>query len=439
MRKTIDLRTRLPGAQARKYLGLSKQYESGGMTNQIPIVWKKGLGIQVEDVDGNKFMDFTSGVLVANIGHCHPKYVEEIKKQAEELHHCYDFITPWRVELAKKLVEITPANLDRAFILTTGSEATEAAIRLARCYTGKQEIIAFHGGFHGRTYGAMSLAGKAGTKKGFGTGVPGTVFFPYPYCYRCLLGKKYPECRMACFEMFDRILERESSGNVGAMIIEPYQGGSGFVFPPKGFLKKVEKWCNARKILLILDEVQASFGRTGKMFAAEHEGLMPNLMCLGKGLGSGLATSALMGESKIFAVLKPGSMSSTHGGNPMSSRAALSAIRIIEDERLSDNARKTGKYLLERFKTMERKYKILGEARGMGLVMGLEMVKDKKTKEPAPLLAKKLSYGCYRRGLILGWLGFYGNVIRIAPPLVITQDQASEGADIIEKVLKELC
>lgn len=433
------IKTELPGPKSLQYLEYSRKYEPRSMSDQVPIVWKRAEGVVIQDVDGNLFIDFTSGVLVTNIGHCHPKYVREIKEQAEELYNCYDFVNPWRAMLAKKLVEITPENLGKAFILTTGSETIEAAIKLARRYKTGYEIISFYGAFHGRTYGGMSVGGKMGVKKGFGPTIPGTIHVPFPYCYRCAWDKTFPECEYWCFQALDWAVETQSTGEIAALITEPYQGGAGSIIPPPGYLKKLEEWCKAHDILFILDEVQSSFGRTGYMFALEREGLRPNLLCLGKGIGSGVPLSALVGEAEIMNVLEPGSMSSTYGGNPLSARAGLAAIDIIEKENLVNNAAVVGEHMLKRFKEIQNKSPVLGDVRGQGLVLGLEIVRDKKTKEPAPDITKRIIDSCFRRGLVLiAPIGFYGNVIRIAPPLVISQDMADKGIDIIESVLMEI-
>ncbi|MGQ9608229.1 MAG: aspartate aminotransferase family protein [bacterium] len=439
MDKIPDIRTELPGPKSLEYLEYSKKYEPRSMSEQVPVVWRRAVGAEVEDVDGNKFIDFTSGVLVTNIGHCHPKYVEEMKKQAEELYNCYDFVTPWRAMLAKKLVEITPENLEKAFILTTGSETIEAAIKLARRYKEGYEIISFHGAFHGRTYGGMSVGGKMSVKRGFGPTIPGTIHVPFPYCYRCAWDKEFPECDYWCFQSIDWAVETQSTGEIAALITEPYQGGAGSIIPPPGYLKKLDNWCKDHNILFILDEVQSSFGRTGYMFALEREGLRPNLLCLGKGIGSGVPLSALVGESEIMNVLEPGSMSSTYGGNPLSSRAGLTAIDIIEKENLVENSARIGQQMLNRFKSIEKSCKILGDTRGQGLVLGLEIVYDKKSKKPASDLTKKIIMECFYRGLLLiAPIGFYGNVIRIAPPLMISQDLADKGVDILESVMMDI-
>ena len=427
------IKTKLPGPEARKWIKQSQKYEPNSMSEQVPAVWKKAKGAVVEDVDGNIFIDFSSGVLVTNIGHSHPKHVAAVQEQAAELMNAYDFITPWRAELAKKLVQITCKNLDKAFILSTGAEAVESAIKVARRYTGKYEIISFHGAFHGRTFGSMSVGGKMGIKKGFGPLVPGNLQAPFCYCYRCAFGQQHESCDYLCLKYLDRVLETESTGSVAALIVEPYQGAAGSVVPTVEYMQRLYKWCQDRDIIFILDEVQSSFGRTGKLFAYEHYGIEPNLLCLGKGLGSGVPTSALLGESRIMDVLEHGSMSSTNGGNPLSCRAALTAIDIIKEEKLSERAAKIGKMMMSRFKSLQKVSSIIGDVRGMGLAIGLEIVEDKESRTPAPKLAAEIVQRAFREGLIMiAPIGYYGNVIRIAPPLVIPDELAKKGCGIID-------
>lgn len=431
--------TELPGPKSRQYLELSRRYESRSLSEQVPVVWERAEGAVVEDVDGNRFIDFTSGVLVMNVGHCHPDHVAAIREQAGKLLNCYDFVNVPRVMLAKKLVELTPPNLDRAFILTTGSEAVEAAIKVARRYTGRHEIISFHGAFHGRTYACMSVGGKMGVKKKFGPMLPGVHFAPFCYCYRCVFDKTYPQCNCYCLSYLDWLVETETTGDVAAVIVETYQGAAGSIIPPVEWMQRLEEWCKERNVLLIVDEVQASFGRTGKMFGFEHYGITPNLLCLGKGISCGVPCSALVGESRIMDILEPGSMSSTNGGNPLSCAAALASIEIIEREGLCENAAVVGSKMLERLKEIEREHEIVGEARGLGLAIAVEIVKDKASKEPAPDLTKLIIRKAFERGLLLiAPIGLFGNVIRIAPPLVITWELAEKGLDILADAISEV-
>lgn len=438
MLKTELKKRKIPGPRSTELINISKEYEPPCMADQVPVVWDHGEGVWVTDVDGNKYLDFTSGVLVTNLGHSHPHHVKAIQDQAERLMNCYSFPTPERVNLSQRIISVLPDNLDKVFLLTTGAEATEAALRIARRYTGKHEILSFYGGFHGRTYGAMGVAGSKGTRLKFGPPVPGGIMAPYANCYRCIYDKKYPDCDFYCLKQLDRIIDSTSSGDVGAVITEPYQGGAGFIFPPEGWLKELEKWAKARDLLLIVDEVQASLGRTGKLFMIEWEGIEPNMLCLGKGFGSGMPASALVGEEKIFNCMNPGEMSSTTGGNPMSSAASMAVLDIMEDEKLPQNSLKVGEYLFKRFKELQEKHPLLGDVRGKGLVIGLEIVEDHEKKKPSPKLTQKIIFKCGEYGLLLGKVGLHGNVIRIAPPLIITEEEAEIGVGIIDKVLKEM-
>ena len=432
-----NIKTELPGPNAKKYVEMSRKYEPNSMSDQVPAVWNKAEGAVVEDVDGNVFIDFTSGVLVTNTGHCHPKQVAAVREQAGMVMNSYDFVNPWRAQLAKKLVEITCPNLDKAFILSTGTEAVEAAIKVARRYTGKYEIIAFHGAFHGRTYMSMSVGGKQGVKRHFGPMMPGVLHAPFCYCYRCTFEQTYPECNYTCLRYLDHLVETESAGSIAALITESYQGGAGSIIPPGDYMQRLKKWCEDRDILFILDEVQSSFGRTGKMFCYEHFGIQPNLLTLGKGIGSGVPLSALMGESRILDALEPGSLSSTNGGNPLCSRAALTAIEIIEEEKLVERSDKLGKMMLGRLNEMMAKYEMIGDIRSIGLVAGVEIVKDKKSKAPDAKITRRITEETFKRGLIMiAPIGFHGNVLRIAPPLVVSEDLLNKGLDIMEDVIK---
>jgi len=428
----------LPGPKSRELLEQWHQYEANCVGYQAPLVWDHAEGCLVTDVDGNRYLDWTSGVLVTNVGHCHPRLVEAIRRQAGRLLNNYDCPTPERVALAKRMVETTPPNLDRVFLLSTGSEATEAALRVAKRYTGKFEIIAFSGGFHGRTYAAASAGGLAGPKKGYGPIMPGVIHVPYPYCYRCPLGKSCDSCAMECFDVMEAIVRAASTGSLAGVIVEPYQGAAGFIFPPQGYLKRLETWTRERGAVLILDEVQSSYGRTGKMYAAEWEDLRPHLMAVGKGIGSGIPISALMSEAEVIGVLGPGEMSSTAGGNPLSCAAALAVLEIFEKENLVENAARVGALMKARLLEIQEKCPYLGDVRGRGLVMGLELVRDKRTKEPEPDLTRQVIDRAAQNGLLVGSVGIYGNVIRVAPPLVITPEEAHESLDIMEHVLTSL-
>ena len=437
MTKVMKKRT-IPGPKSRELLEISRKYEPPCMADQLPVVWDHAAGVWVTDVDGNEYIDFTSGVLVTNIGHSHRYHIKAIQGQAERLMNCYSFPTPERVTLAQRLIELFPSNLNKVFLLTTGAEATEAALRIAKRFTGKHEILSFYGGFHGRTYGPISVAGNISTRRKFGPALPGGIMAPYAHCFRCFYDKEFPYCEFYCIKQLDKIINSSTSDDLGAVITEPYQGGAGFIFPPEGWLKKLEQWCQQRGLILIIDEVQASFGRTGKMFMIEWEDIHPQMLCIGKGFGSGMPASALAGESKVFDCMQPGEMSSTTGGNPLSSAAALAVLDIMHNEKLPENSVKVGNYLMDRFKSLQKKYQHLGDVRGKGLVMGLEIVEDQITNKPSAELTQKIIFKCGEYGIMLGRVGLFGNVIRIAPPLVITEEEAGTGVDIMDKVLSEL-
>ncbi len=437
MKDVMEKRT-IPGQKSAELIQRSRSCEPPCMADQLPVVWDHGEGVWVWDVDGNKYIDVTSGVLVTNIGHSHPHHIKAIQKQAERLMNCYSFPTPERVTLAERLVKFLPHNLDKVFLLTTGAEATEAALRIAKRFTGKHEVLSFYGGFHGRTYGPISVAGSLGTRRKFGPALPGGIMAPYANCYRCFYDKIFPDCDFYCLKQLDRIIESSSSGDLGTVITEPYQGGAGFIFPPEGWLKALQKWSQERGLIFIVDEVQSSFGRTGKMFMIEWEELHPQMLCLGKGFGSGMPASALAGESRIFDCMKPGEMSSTTGGNPLASAASHAVLDIMEKEKLADNALKVGAHLKSRLLELEKKHKYLGDVRGRGLVMGLEIVSDKIAKKPSAELTQQIIFKCGEYGMLLGKVGLYGNVIRIAPPLVIKQKEADIAVEIMDRVLTEL-
>ncbi|HBG27821.1 MAG: hypothetical protein A2Y10_04250 [Planctomycetes bacterium GWF2_41_51] len=426
----------LPGLKGKELIEKWHKYEADVVGYQAPVVWKKAQGCIVEDVDGNRFIDWTSGVLVTNVGHCHPHLVRATQTASEDLLNNYECANTYRIEAAEKLVNALPKHLDKCFFLSTGSEAIEASLRLMKRKSGNFEIISFEGGFHGRTPGAASVGGLAGPKKKYGPTIPGSIKAPFPNPYRDPLGlcdpsddfKKY-------FDYLDFIIATNSTGSLAGVIIEPYQGAGGFIFPPKGWLTRLRKWTRDKGLLFTLDEVQASFGRTGKMWAMEHENLEPDIVVLGKGIGSGVSVSAVCSTTEIFSCLAKGEMSSTYGGNPVASAAVTAVLEIFEKEQLVENSYKMGEYIKAGLNKIAEKCAYLGDVRGMGLVMGIEFVKDKKTKDPASELIKPIINKFAENGLLVGSVGMYGNVLRVAPPLVINKEQADESLEIMEKVL----
>jgi 4-aminobutyrate aminotransferase len=430
------VKDRLPGPKSKELLERWHKYEADVVGFQAPLVWESAKGCVVTDVDGNRYIDWTSGVLVTNVGHCHPHLVEATQKASQKLLNNYECANEYRIEAAQRLVEAMPTHLDKCFFLSTGSEAIEAAIRLMKRKSGNFEIVSFEGGFHGRTTSSASLGGLPGPKRGYGPTVPGVIRVPFPNPYRDTLGFCNGDREFTkFFDYLEYTIAANSTGSLAGVITEPYQGAGGFIFPPEGWLKKLELWAHNRGLLFCLDEVQASYGRTGTMWAMEHEDVRPDIVVLGKGIGCGVPVSAVVATSDVFSCLSKGEMSSTLGGNPVASAAVTAVFDICEKENLVENAAAMGEYLLDRLKELFHHCEYLGDVRGRGLVMGMEFVKDKRTKEPAPELIKPLIEECAQNGLLVGSVGMYGNVIRVAPPLVITKEEIDESVGILQKVL----
>ncbi len=428
----------LPGPRSKELFERWAKAEAQCTGYQARVCWDHAEGVEVTDVDGNHFIDWTSGVLVTNVGHSHPHLVAAVQAAAAKLMNNYECLNEPRVEAAEKLVQILPAHLDKCFFLSTGSEATEACTRIMKRKTGKFEIVSFHGGFHGRTYAALTAGGLAGPKKGYGPTVPGAIRVPFPYCYRCPFKAKPETCGMLCLEFMDDAVRANSTGSLAGVLVEAYLGAAGFIFAPEGWFPRLEEWIRSRGLLFALDEVQSSFGRTGKMFGMEWENLTPDLVALGKGIGSGMPASAVAARGDVIGVLGAGEMSSTMGGNPVSCAAVVAVVEIFEKERLEQNALRIGALMKARLEELKERSPYVGDVRGRGLVMGVELVKDKATKEPAADLTRKLIDVAAQNGLLIGSVGVFGNVIRVAPPLVINEAEAHESLDIFEKSLEQL-
>ncbi|MCX6030805.1 MAG: aspartate aminotransferase family protein [Chloroflexi bacterium] len=437
--KYTNVTTPIPGPQSKALLDEWHRYEADQTGYQAQVAIHHGEGAMLEDVDGNRFIDWTSGVLVANVGHAHPKLVKAVHEASARMLNIYEYCSEYRVRAAKALVQAAPAHLDTCFFLTVGSEATDSAMKIMKRHSGKFEIIGFHGGFHGRTMSTASAGGMAKPKRGFGPATPGVIRTPFPYCYRCPFKSQPDRCGFMCLDFLDDVVRANSTDSLAGLMVEPYLGTAGFIFPPEGWMPQLEKWIREKKILFALDEVQSSYGRTGKMWAMEWEGLTPDIVTVGKGIGSGIAASALLVRKAVMdRALGKGELGSTYGGNPVSCAAVIAVLDIMQSEKLVENAHAMGLIFKERLVGMVEKAAHLGDVRGRGLVWGLELVADKKTKEPAPALALKLIDSCARKGLLIGAVGNYGNVIRVAPPLVINEDQAHESLDIMQAALVSL-
>jgi len=431
----------LPGPKAKAAVALDDKFISPSYTRSYPLVAKRGRGIRVEDVDGNEFLDFAAGIAVTSTGHCHPEVVEAIQKQAGELLHISgtDFYDEHLTDLAAELSRIAPmAGPHKVFYGNSGAEAIECAIKLARYHTGRQNIIAFLGAFHGRTMGALSLtASKPQQKRRFAPLIPGVTHVRYPYAYRgCTGGPQEEEAfALGCAryieeKLFKTILPPEE---VAAIVVEPIQGEGGYVVAPTNFMQELRAICDRHGILLIVDEVQSGCGRTGKWWAVQHTGVEPDILCTAKGIASGMPLGVCMSKASVMDWV-PGSHASTFGGNPVSIAAALATIKVLEREAIA-NAAKVGAMVKERLEGWKKTHPSVGDVRGRGLMIGVELVKDKATREPAAALRNRVEQLAFERGLMI--LGCGENTLRLCPPLVITAEEATVALDILEDALTE--
>ena len=400
-------------------------------------------GALVRDVDGREFIDFAGGIGVMNVGHSHPKVVAAIKDQAEKFTHTCFMVLPYEaaVLLAEKLCAVTPGSFTKAAVfVNSGAESVENAVKVARYYTKRPAIITFENAFHGRTLLTMSLTSKVKPYKfGFGPFAPEIYRMPYAYCYRCPFGLKYPSCNVACADYLNEFfISHVAAETTAALIVEPVQGEGGFVTPPPEYFPKLIKICHDNGIVFIDDEIQSGMGRTGKMFAVNHWKVEPDLVTVAKSLAAGMPLSAVIGRKEVMDAVHPSGVGGTYGGNPVACRAALAVLDIIEEENLLQRSEALGKKLRERLDTLQKEYELIGDIRGMGPMLAMELVKDRETKEPAAEEAKALVKFCFDKGLIILSCGNFGNVIRTLMPLIIEDDQLERGLAIMEEGLAAL-
>jgi 4-aminobutyrate aminotransferase len=420
------------------FVGRAKEVLSSALVIHTDIMVKRAFGVYVEDMEGRRYMDFTSGLATTCTGHNHPKVVEAIKKQAELLVHsgCIFYYEPL-LALAEKLTRVTPPGLEMAFFSNAGAEAVEGAIKLARFHTGRQGIIAFTGAFHGRTFGAASLTtSNIKYRRKYHPFLPAVYHSPYPYCFRCFFGQRAGTCSMDCYEYLERLFKHLiPPEEVACIIMEPVLGEGGYVVPPAEFLKKIRAFCDRWGILLILDEVQSGMGRTGRWFASEHFRVVPDIMTVAKGIASGMPLSAVVSGKKIMGQWPPGAHGTTFGGNPVSCAAGIATLEVIEDEGLLANAAAAGDYALQQLLRMKERHACIGDVRGLGLMIGIEFVKD--GLEPDSDGLRKIIGYCAQKGLILLECGVDKNIIRFAPPLLVTTDEVQRGLDILEEAIQK--
>ncbi|MBI2267439.1 MAG: aspartate aminotransferase family protein [Armatimonadetes bacterium] len=391
------------------------------------------------DNQGKKYLDCFAGVVTVNSGHCHPEIASAIIRQVQTLQHTTTlYLTRPMVDLAEKLAEITPGSLQRSFICNSGTEATEGACLLAKIHTGAHEFIALRHSFHGRSIIAMTLTGQSSWRIG-GPYVFGVNFVSSAYCYRCPFGQSYPGCDLECAKDVENIIRTSTSTRVAAMIAEPIQGNGGVITPPPPYFKKVQEILKRYGALLISDEVQTGFGRTGgKWFGIEQWGVEPDILTMAKGFGNGWPIGGFIAKPEIADSIKGGQHFSTYGGNPVSSVAALANIRVIEKSNLAQNAATVGAYFKDKLLELQQKYSLIGDVRGMGLMLGMELVKDRKTKEPAAKEMARVMEICKDDGVLIGKGGLDGNVIRIKPPLCITKGDVDSAAAVMDKAFAQV-
>jgi 4-aminobutyrate aminotransferase len=430
-----------PGPKARELVRGDESLISKSMVRWYPLVAESGSGCIVKDVDGNEFIDFNSGLAVLNVGHCHPKVVSAITEQTKKLiHYSYtDFYYQPIVDLGKELTKITPGTFaKKVFFCNSGAEVIEAAMKMAKWHTRNSLFLAYTGAFHGRTLGAVSLtASKPVQRRHFFPLVPGVTHVPYPYCYRCPFHLSYPECHFWCVDFIEEevLAKYIPAENVAAMFVESIQGEGGYVVPPDDYFTRLRRLLDKHNILMIDDEIQSGIGRTGKWFAMEHFNVIPNAVCVAKAIGSGLPIGALISKDE-FMDWEGGSHATTFGGNPVACAAGLAVIDVIRQERLLENATKLGAHLLTRLKEMQKKYPIIGDVRGKGLMVAAEIVKDPDTKEFGAELSQEIMMKCFKRGLAIITSG--KSTMRFVPPLVITRELLDAGLDVFEGVVKEV-
>jgi 4-aminobutyrate aminotransferase len=399
-----------------------------------PIVVDHAKGAELWDVHGERYLDCFAGIAVVNAGHGEETIVRAAQAQMEQLVHCgsYLYYVPIVGELASRLASITPGRLQKTFFCNSGAEAVEGALRLAKAFTGRSEFIALDGGFHGRTNATLSVTGNRKRRQRGGPYLPGVAFAPAPNPYRCRFCKG--NCDLRCADAVSDVIDYETSGDVAAFVAEPILGEGGIVVPADGYFERVKEILDAHGILLLVDEVQTGFGRTGKLFAIDHYGVEPDILAMAKGIANGFPLGAFIARPDVADAFQPGEHLSTFGGNPVACAAGLANIQAIEDGGLVSHVDGLGSWLGSELRRTAQKHRFIGDVRGRGLMFGVEMVADPVTKTPAPEVAAKVKAACRERGVLVGTGGFFGNVVRIQPPLVITQEQLGFVAEVLDEV-----
>ena len=442
---------KFPGPKTKKILDMLRKYESQGelyfSTYDNPPVIEEAEGAYMKDVDGNYYIDFTSGFAALNTGHCHPKLIEAAISQLNKVHHTAQFPVEARAIYAKKLCDIAPGKLKgncKIHFDISGTNAVEIAMKLAKAYTGRVNFVSYYGGYHGRSYGTLAVTSDAYLRN-FYPIMPGGNQVPYPYCYRCLYDKKYPGCDFTCIKHLELLFSNRKFGladqksginSIAGLVIEPAQGASGYIIPPDEYWPKVRELCDKYDVMLIDDEVQMGWGRSGKIFCIELWNVTPDIIVSGKSITGGVApTAVVIAEKKVMDAFKPNQQSVTFAGSPVGCAVGIALIDSFEKENLLENSNKKGKYLLSGLKDLQSKHSLIGVVDGRGLMVGMEFVKDRKTKEPATDEARIIMKESMKKGLALNVTGYFGNRINIVPPLIIEKEQIDEALKILDEVL----
>lgn len=417
---------------AREARHIAPGYQSFALYSGLAMA--RGSGATLWDEDGNEYIDFIAGIAVGSVGHCHPHYVEALKRQAERLTFG-SFTTETRARFLELMASVTPEGLTRIQLFSGGAEAVEAGLRLAKAATGRQEVVGFWGGFHGKTGGVLGLLGSD-FKHHQGPFLPGQHSTPYADCYRCPLKLRYPDCGIACAEYVRDVIRYQTAGEIAAIIVEPIQGTAGNIIPPDGFLRAIQSVARDHGALLFADEMITGFGRTGSMWGTDHEGVVPDIMTVGKGVGGGFPLAAVVSTDALTRAKpwsNPSFSSSSYGGNPLASAAGLAALEIILKEDLVEQSNRVGAVMLAELHRLKEKYRTVGEVRGRGLLLGIELVEDRQSRKPIDrTITRDLYLECLRRGLVAMT---YAPTIRLNPPLVITEETARAGLAILDEAL----
>ncbi len=418
-----------------------EKYRILSFTKLEPIAVVGGKGATLRDMEGKEYLDCYAGISVVNAGHCPPKVVKAVKDQAEKLIHYgpYVYHSPVVTELAERLAEVAPKGLVKTFFGNSGAEANETAVKLAKKFTKKQEMVALECSFHGRTVGTLSITGQSKRRRiDMGPYLSGVSFNTAAYCYRCPFEKEYPSCGVLCARRLEDVINYHSSDDVAALIAEPVMGEGGIIVPPPEYFKILKKILDNHGSLFIVDEVQSGFGRTGKMFGIEHYGVTPDILTMGKGIAAGFPLSACITRSDIGNSLQPGDHLSTFGGNPVCCAAAIANIDIFKEEKLVEASAKKGEYLLKRLKELQEKHTLIGDVRGRGLMVGIELVKDRRTKAPASEETNQLKETMRKRGVLIGTGGVKACVVRFQPPLIITTNELDKAVTVMSEELSKI-